>query len=208
MFAGQARALELPPPSGLRVTGASEHGFQVLWHPVAGASEYGIRVFHDGVLLRQLTVSSDQVRVASLRPGTAYQVYARTDGTGTPVAITVLTPRPLSFGQKVASFARSLVGDPYAYGADGPHAFDCSGLAKYAYQHYGRYLPRTADDQYHYLRHVVDPTPGDLVFFVSDGEAYHVGIYEGRGTMVAAATPAQGVVDQPLWTNAVAYGAP
>jgi hypothetical protein len=208
IFAGQARALTLPAPSGLHATGEWDHSFQVRWQPVPGASGYGIRVLHDGVLIDQFKTVNDLANVGGLQPGTAYQVFARTNGTGDPASITMLTRRPLSFGQKVAAFARSLVGDQYAYGADGPDAFDCSGLAKYVYQRYGQYLPRTADDQYHYVRHVDDPRPGDLVFFLTGGVAYHVGIYEGSGTMVAAATPAQGVVSQHIWTNAVIYGAP
>jgi hypothetical protein len=207
IFAGQARALTFPPPSGLHATGEWDHSFQVRWQPVSGASGYGIRVFGDGILIDQFKAVHDLANVGGLQSGTAYQVFTRTNGAGDPASITVLTRRPLSFGQKVAAFARSLVGDPYVYGADGPDAFDCSGLAKYVYQRYGQYLPRTADDQYHYVRHVDDPRPGDLVFFLSGGVAYHVGIYEGSDTMVSAATPAQGVVSQRLWTNAVIYGA-
>ena len=39
-----------------------------------------------------------------------------------------------SAGQKALAAARSVIGAPYVYGANGPSAFDCSGLTSWAYR--------------------------------------------------------------------------
>jgi hypothetical protein len=86
--------------------------------------------------------------------------------------------------------AASLIGHPYAWGADGPGAFDCSGLTQYVYGEYGIDLPRRAISQ----SQIGDPAGrrlqrGDLLFFSSDPHrslVTHVGIYEGDGWMIDA----------------------
>jgi hypothetical protein len=87
-------------------------------------------------------------------------------------------------------FAASLIGRPYVWGAEGPDAFDCSGLTQYVYEKFGIELPRRAISQ----SRVGDPISerlerGDLVFFSNDSRrtlVTHVGIYEGRGIMIDA----------------------
>jgi cell wall-associated NlpC family hydrolase len=205
--AGQAAASTLPPPRDLHVSGDWEHAFQARWRSVSGAHDYGVRVFHRSRLVRQFNVTGTVANVGSLRSGTVYQVFVRTNARGNPAAITVITRRPPTFGQRAASYARTLVGDAYVYGGTGPSDFDCSGLTQYVYHHLGHYLPRTAEEQYAYMHHTSRPSAGDLVFFLSGGSAYHVGVYEGRGAIVDAATPSQGVVYQQIWSSDIAYGA-
>jgi hypothetical protein len=90
----------------------------------------------------------------------------------------------------VVDLAADLIGRPYVWGAEGPRAFDCSGLMQFVFGEVGIDLPRRAVDQ----SEVGDPTGrrlqrGDLVFFASDTRrslVTHVGIYEGRGVMVNA----------------------
>lgn len=99
--------------------------------------------------------------------------------------------------------ANKFLGDPYIYGAEGPAAFDCSGLVQYVYRALGdTAIPRTSEEQWHYGTAVsqADAQPGDLVFFVG-GEAGatannpgHVGIYLGNGQMINA--PHTGTVVQ------------
>jgi cell wall-associated NlpC family hydrolase len=48
--------------------------------------------------------------------------------------------------------------------------------------------------------------PGDLVFYLSGGVAYHVAIYAGHGWQYAAATLRDGVRHQRVWSRAVRYG--
>ena len=87
-------------------------------------------------------------------------------------------------------FAARLIGRPYVWGAEGPHAFDCSGLTQYVYQEFGIELPRRAISQ----SKVGDPIRkrlqrGDLLFFSTDSRkslVTHVGIYEGAGIMIDA----------------------
>ncbi len=80
--------------------------------------------------------------------------------------------------------AASLAGRPYHYGAVGPRAFDCSGYTRYVFRTaLGRSLPHSSAAQYR-LSHKIAKSairPGDLVFFVSYGHVYHVGIYAGHG---------------------------
>lgn len=81
--------------------------------------------------------------------------------------------------------------DPYRYGAAGPSAFDCSGLALYSYGKAGKSLPRTAQAQYNKTRRISSSSlqPGDLVFIgTSPGSIYHVGIYAGSGKIWNANT--------------------
>ncbi|MCU4186578.1 C40 family peptidase [Acidiferrimicrobium sp. IK] len=85
---------------------------------------------------------------------------------------------------KAVAIALSQVGKPYAVGAAGPGAFDCSGLTSYAYGNAGVALPRTTAQQLAVLPKVplAAAQPGDLLFFYPD--ISHVGIYLGGGLMV------------------------
>src|SRR5215212_11383322 len=64
--------------------------------------------------------------------------------------------------------ARAQIGDRYAYGAEGPNAFDCSGLVYYSYRRAGfRGVPRTSSQQARHMnrikrRHL---RRGDFIFF-------------------------------------------
>jgi cell wall-associated NlpC family hydrolase len=89
----------------------------------------------------------------------------------------------------VIAYAHAQLGKPYLWGAEGPSAFDCSGLTMRAYQAAGINIPRVAADQW---RHgpAIPPgqeQPGDLAFFrmEADGPG-HVGIVIGNGQMIHA----------------------
>lgn len=101
-------------------------------------------------------------------------------------------------GNTVVSLVRSKVGCPYVYGATGPNAFDCSGLAQWAYRQAGKSIPRTVQAQYYatdeYIYSMSALQPGDLIYFNVYGEwCSHVGIYVGDGMMVHAGTTRTGV---------------
>jgi cell wall-associated NlpC family hydrolase len=73
---------------------------------------------------------------------------------------------------RVILFAASQLGKPYAWGATGPDAFDCSGLAMMAYRSADIAIPRTSQEQWTAGTYVPpgQEEPGDLVFFAdSDG---------------------------------------
>lgn len=104
--------------------------------------------------------------------------------------------------------ARHHVGDPYVYGASGPHAFDCSGLTHYAYVNAGfRNIPRTAAGQAQRARHIARRylRRGDLIFFTSGGSVYHVAIFirweYGRALILHAPYPGARVRYELIWTN-------
>jgi cell wall-associated NlpC family hydrolase len=88
------------------------------------------------------------------------------------------------------AFAASLIGRPYVWGAEGPHAFDCSGLTQYVYQEFGVELPRRAVSQSRVGDRIgAGLRRGDLLFFSTDARravVTHVGIYEGAGIMIDA----------------------
>jgi NlpC/P60 family protein len=89
----------------------------------------------------------------------------------------------------IVDFAASLIGRPYVWGAEGPHAFDCSGLTHYIFQQIGVSLPRRAVDQSDFGDRTGRLRRGDLVFFSTDTRrslVTHVGIYEGAGVMIDA----------------------
>ena len=102
-------------------------------------------------------------------------------------------------GEAAAALAKSLVGAPYVYGAEGPKSFDCSGLIQYIYKQLGYKLSRTASQQYLNNGEFVafeDLEPGDLIFiynpkYDSSGgtkPVTHVGIYVGNNQFVHAST--------------------
>ena len=109
---------------------------------------------------------------------------------------------------RVVHVAASKAGTPYAYGADGPRAFDCSGYTKWVFSKMGRHLPRTANAQSGAVRHVGRAARhrGDLVFFRSGGHVYHVAIYAGHNRVWHSPRPGQSVKREHLWTSAVSYG--
>lgn len=102
------------------------------------------------------------------------------------------------------------IGDPYRYGAEGPNAFDCSGLTKFTYRRAGMWLPRTAAEQYAHVHHILKMhlMRGDLVFFHdSRGHVYHVGIFmywnkQHRAVILHAPYSGTVVHRQPVWTSA------
>jgi cell wall-associated NlpC family hydrolase len=94
-------------------------------------------------------------------------------------------------------------GDPYRYGAEGPNAFDCSGLTMYAYRRVGRSIPRTTDQQKAGLRGIAkrDKARGDIILFVNGGNAYHAAIYIGKNRIVHASHSGTPVKVDRIWTS-------
>jgi|DEB0MinimDraft_12_1074336.scaffolds.fasta_scaffold26405_2 cell wall-associated NlpC family hydrolase len=101
---------------------------------------------------------------------------------------------------KLVSFARKQIGDPYRAGRSGPDAFDCSGLVRYVYKQItGKTLPHYSKAQYKQTRKIKKSKaqPGDLVFFFQRG-AHHVGIYIGNGKMIDAPNAGKHVRVSPI----------
>ena len=105
---------------------------------------------------------------------------------------------------QAVQLALSKKGSPYVWGAEGPNAFDCSGLVWWVYHDKLGYtdLPRTAAQQLAYGTRVSvdDLKPGMLL-----ASRTHIVIYIGDGKVVHASHPGVGVtVDSLQW--ALDYG--
>lgn len=110
---------------------------------------------------------------------------------------------PSRQGERAVRFALDQLGKPYVWGAQGPSAYDCSGLTSQAWRHAGTPIPRTSQEQWHRLKRVPlrRLRPGDLVIYFP--EATHVAIYVGGGKVVQAPRPGARVKISPLASNPV-----
>ncbi|MFD4597060.1 NlpC/P60 family protein [Streptomyces sp. NPDC058464] len=144
--------------------------------------------------------------LSQLSPGQRAAVMAG-DGTGRASRSAPDARAPLAAGSVAATdsraaaavaYAYSKLGSPYVWGATGPDAFDCSGLAQAAYRSAGVSIPRTTYAQIDAGRRVSrsELQPGDLVFFYSG--ISHVGIYIGNGQMIHAPNPSAPVRIAPI----------
>jgi cell wall-associated NlpC family hydrolase len=104
--------------------------------------------------------------------------------------------------------AKNQIGDPYKYGAAGPHRFDCSGLVYFSTHRAGfTGVPRTSSAQARHMRHIKRSAmrPGDFVFFRNSGGVYHAAIFvgrkDGRRRIVHAPGSGQRVKTSTIWTN-------
>ncbi|HEY8474591.1 MAG TPA: NlpC/P60 family protein [Natronosporangium sp.] len=120
--------------------------------------------------------------------------------------------RPHPRAVQAVRFALSQLGKPYVWGAEGPNAYDCSGLVWASYRTVGRTLPRVAADQYWGTRDKLVTRSaaqarrgllaGDLIFFASGHSwqsIHHVGMYIGNGQMVHAPNSREVVKISPVW---------
>ena len=122
--------------------------------------------------------------------------------TPAPAAIAPVTVAPAArpnLAAKVVRIAMAQRGKRYVFGASGPRAFDCSGLVRYVYRmagvssrigggHSARGMLIWA--RRHHLASRSNPQIGDVVVY---GNGSHVAIYIGRGLVISALNPRQGV---------------
>lgn len=93
---------------------------------------------------------------------------------------------PVPFGHRIVAYARHFLGIRYSWGGVSPSTgFDCSGLVRFVYGHFGIVLPHSSFGDLTLGRRVSRRwlKPGDLVFFAG---ASHVGIYVGSGRFIDA----------------------
>ena len=121
-----------------------------------------------------------------------------------------LPPLPSGGGAAAAvRYAYAQLGKPYAFGADGPDSFDCSGLTMMAWRQAGIALPHSAAAQYSIGRHVTrsELQPGDLIFRYSP--ISHVAIYVGGGMQIAATHTGSTIkLQSASWGEIVGYSRP
>lgn len=114
-----------------------------------------------------------------------------------------LSLAPSKAGNSALSFAYAQLDKPYVWGAEGPQAYDCSGLTSQAWLHAGTPIPRTSQEQWKQLPHIPLNLlrPGDLVIFFPG--ATHVAMYIGNGLVIQAPRPGSVVKISPIAANPI-----
>jgi cell wall-associated NlpC family hydrolase len=144
------------------------------------------------------------VRLRPTRPGV--QLTLRAERT----ADRLDTARVVAPGTRVVSVAKRFVGGRYTYAGASPRTgFDCSGYVMYAYRHARvASLPHNAEAQRRHMHRIsrAGARPGDLVFYLSGGHAYHVAIYAGHGHQYSASSPRLGIRYEPVRGRNIRFG--
>jgi cell wall-associated NlpC family hydrolase len=106
-------------------------------------------------------------------------------------------------------FAYSQLGKVYRFAAEGPDAYDCSGLVMASWRAAGVALPHNAARQYKMVRPITraELKPGDLVFYYRD--IHHVALYIGDNRVIEAPRPGERISMRPIdFAPIVGYGRP
>lgn len=107
-----------------------------------------------------------------------------------------IVPAPSANGSSILAEAYKHIGKPYVYGAKGPNSFDCSGFTRYVYlqvtgRDIGSYtVPQESAGT---VIPVSQAQAGDLLFWGSAGNTYHVAISTGGNGYIHAPVPGQTV---------------
>ncbi|WP_307791054.1 C40 family peptidase [Streptomyces actuosus] len=111
--------------------------------------------------------------------------------------------KPSAAGDRALRFAERQLGKPYAWGAQGPDSYDCSGLTAEAWATAGTPIPRTSQEQWAELPRVPlsDLRPGDLVLYFAD--ATHVAIYAGKGMVIQAPRTGETIRRSPIASHPI-----
>jgi cell wall-associated NlpC family hydrolase len=113
------------------------------------------------------------------------------------------------FGNTVVNRAKAQRGKPYRWGAQGPNAFDCSGLVRYVLRGVGvKHLPRTSQAMANKADRVSKSHKkrGDLIFFTSGRHVYHVAVYAGNGMIWHSPGAGRHVQKARIWTSSYRVG--
>ncbi|HET7026698.1 MAG TPA: NlpC/P60 family protein [Candidatus Limnocylindrales bacterium] len=113
--------------------------------------------------------------------------------------VSIQSPPPVAAStpaDRVISIAQAHLGDPWRYGAEGPSAFDCSGLVIYSFEKAGygskvangRYRSAYALYSWYRGRGLASRTGGQRGDLVVWGGGSHVGIYLGDGKAISTLT--------------------
>ena len=168
-------------------------------------------------VLMKLKLNSKYKAVAKTRDGKWYRLkngssygYVQVKYTSSKKVAAAAKPGKTD---QIASLAQKQLGKGYAYGAEGPGKFDCSGLTRYVYKNAaGKTLRRTSEDQaadsrYKKITSLSSLKKGDLLCFITGGgsKCDHVGVYIGNNKFVHASQSKSEVVTSALtdyWKDA------
>ncbi|QEC78966.1 C40 family peptidase [Mucilaginibacter ginsenosidivorax] len=89
---------------------------------------------------------------------------------------------------RAITLAKDYLGVPYLWGGRSPFGIDCSGFMQVVFMLCGIELPRNASQQVLQgeLVNFENRSPGDLVFFASNGKVFHVGMLADRERIIHA----------------------
>ncbi|MFT8558137.1 LysM peptidoglycan-binding domain-containing protein [Liquorilactobacillus hordei] len=134
--------------------------------------------------------ASSSATTAASTTTTASSTTSTTSSTTTTSSSSVSTSSVVAYAEYLAT-----QNIPYVYGGTTLSGFDCSGFVQYVYAHFGVSLPRTSQAQSTIGTAVAvsQAKAGDLLFWGSQGSSWHVGIYVGGTSYVAAPSSGQNV---------------
>jgi cell wall-associated NlpC family hydrolase len=103
-------------------------------------------------------------------------------------------------GDQVVAYASNFLGTPYQFGGTTPDGFDNSGFVQYVFNHFKIEVGRTIYQQYKAGASVLKDQlqPGDIVFFGSEQNPHHVGIYVGNNSFIHVTQTGDVVKISPL----------
>jgi len=110
---------------------------------------------------------------------------------------------------RAVRFAYEQLGKTYKFAAEGPNAYDCSGLVMASWKQAGVVLPHNALRQYKTVRPITraELRPGDLVFYYHN--VSHVALYVGADRVIEAPQPGETISMRMIdFAPIVGYGRP
>ena len=144
----------------------------------------------------QAATTTNQVAQTTSQPAAQTQTSQTTQASQQTQASQAQVATPSSYSvSALLSYAQTFTGVPYVLGGTTPAGFDCSGFTQYVFNHFGKNIGRTTyQQQYAGTKLAVSSAqPGDLLFWGAYGSAYHVGIYLGGSSYIAAPEPGESV---------------
>lgn len=147
-----------------------------------------VDVNENGSTVKKKKIIRKQVKATKAYKELAARQIRREYTTGEPVLTPTTVAASSEIGQQIVNEAAKYLGTPYVWGGTTPNGFDCSGLVQYVLNNLGIDISRVSQSQFNEGVPVSkgDLQPGDLVFFESNGDVHHVGIYAGNGMMIHA----------------------
>jgi len=142
-----------------------------------GTQKRAVNIREVGVVVKPAL--TDSAEIAASRAHAAAVAASTRTALGTAPASSALAasaaantrpaePPKMSQMDSLLAYAKTFIGTPYQWAANGPSSFDCSGFVKYVYRHFGYDLPRTSTSmstKYPRVESFADLRPGDLIFF-------------------------------------------
>ncbi|MFT9452239.1 LysM peptidoglycan-binding domain-containing protein [Liquorilactobacillus ghanensis] len=163
--------------------------------PAAASSSSSTTAASSSSSVASSTQATTSTSASSSAPAASSSTTQTATSSSTPQTTTQSSHATNVSTSSVISYAEQFVGVPYVIGGTSPNGFDCSGFVQYVFAHFGVNLPRTSQAQSTIGSSVSvsSAKPGDLLFWGGQGSAWHVGIYVGGSSYIAAPQPGESV---------------